>query len=142
MVERADIVALHRLYCELTGWDLPLRFDRERAWHEWIRVGNTPDDLRVVIRWIRAGIANAREQRDPTHRRNQGALRFSNLICQLDMWDEQLAAARAWAGPQRPPQPAPRTAAAQTPQGWSREEYKARIADLRRRLVERDFPAD
>ncbi len=139
--ESEEIRRLHALYCELTGYALPLRYDRERAWHDWARAGNTDDDLRLVIRWILVGIRNAREQGDTTHRRNQGALRFSNLICQLDLFDEQLAAARAWAAPRRRAQAAP-TTRRPAPNAAEYQAHRQRIAALRRRLCQGEFTDD
>ena len=36
----AELIAqAHRLYCQWTGQQLPLRFDRERLWYEFLRAG-------------------------------------------------------------------------------------------------------
>lgn len=78
---------LHELFCEITGQQgLSLRFDRMRTWHEWMSCGWTDDDLRVVVRYLRRGIAEGR--------RNPGALKFRNLIGQPDLFEEELVEAR------------------------------------------------
>jgi hypothetical protein len=37
-----QIASVHQLYCQLTGQNLRLGFDRERQWFEWLRAGFTP----------------------------------------------------------------------------------------------------
>jgi len=82
-----QILQLHRLYVEQTGHAVSLGFDRERAWFDFLARGWTEDDLRLVIEKIKSGIR--RGERRP------GALKFRNLIVQLDYFDEDLAEARA-----------------------------------------------
>lgn len=83
----SEVAALHEAYCRLTGQDgLPLRFDRQRQWYDWIRAGFTFEDLKLVIRYLKKGIAE--------RRRNHGALKFSNLVVQLDRFEEDLFEAR------------------------------------------------
>lgn len=83
----SEIAALHEAYCKLTGQEgLPLRFDRQRWWYDWCRCGFTLDDLKLVVRYLKKGIAD--------RRRNQGALKFSNLIVQADKFEEDLFEAR------------------------------------------------
>jgi len=89
---------LHRIYCAETGLEIPLRMGRDRAWFEWMRAGNTAQDLVMVIRFLKKGIAR--------QARNLGCLRFKNLIEQVDYFDEELAMAKK-AASQRPM--APRT---------------------------------
>jgi hypothetical protein len=36
---------LHELYCQCTGQNLSLRFDRERLWYEFLRAGFNAADL-------------------------------------------------------------------------------------------------
>src|SRR6201993_4655657 len=76
-----QIAAAHQLYCQLTGQNLRLGFDRERQWYEWLHAGFTPDDLRRVIRYLQREIRAGR--------RNVGALKLSNLL-QLDRFEEDL----------------------------------------------------
>lgn len=83
----ADIPSLHRLYANLTGFDLRLDMAREQTWYQWTRFGFTADDLRLVIVHLRSEIKRGN--------RNAGALKFHNLIGQPDYFEEDLALARA-----------------------------------------------
>src|SRR3974390_3521362 len=76
-----QIAAAHQLYCQLTGQNLRLGFDRERQWYEWLRTGFTLQDLRRVICYLQREIRQGR--------RNVGALKLSNLL-QLDRFEEDL----------------------------------------------------
>jgi hypothetical protein len=78
---------LHQTYCSATGMTLRLDFERERNWFDFIRRGFTPRDLSDMIRDIRWGIKQGN--------RHPGALRFSNLVVQVDMFEEQLALLRS-----------------------------------------------
>jgi hypothetical protein len=77
-----QIAQAHALYQQLTGQSLSLRFDRERLWFEWWRVGFQLNDLRRVIRYLQREIRESR--------RNVGALKLSNLL-QPDRFEEDLA---------------------------------------------------
>lgn len=79
MAER--IAAAHQLYCQLTGQNLRLGFDRERQWYEWLRAGFSSEDLRRVIGYLQREIREGR--------RNVGALKLSNLL-QPDRFEEDL----------------------------------------------------
>lgn len=93
----SEIAALHDAYCRLTGQEgLPLRYDRLSWWHNWCAAGFTLDDLKLVVRYLKKGIADGK--------RNQGALKFSNLIIQVDRFEEDLFEARRVLKV-RPPQP-------------------------------------
>lgn len=96
---------LHAAYCEATGLSLPLRFGIDRAWSDWLGAGNSKADLLLVIRYLKRGIARGE--------RNEGCLRFRNLIGQLDAFDEELAMARK-AFNLRPPQPETKQAVQKT----------------------------
>lgn len=90
--------ALHAVFCEITGQQgLSLRFDRMRVWHEWMQCGWGEEELRLVVRYLRRGISEGR--------RNNGALKFSNLIGQPDRFEEDLLEARRVMRI-RPPRPA------------------------------------
>jgi len=70
-----QIQALHALFIELTGRDVPLDDVgyRYAQWAEWIRSGQgTEEKLRVVVAYVKRGI------KDRT--RHPGALKFQNLI--------------------------------------------------------------
>jgi hypothetical protein len=76
-----QIAAAHQLYCQLTGQDLRLGFDRERQWYEWLRAGFTLEDLRRVVAYLQREIREGR--------RYVGALKLSNLL-QPDRFEEDL----------------------------------------------------
>ena len=80
-----SIRELHELYCQCTGQNLLLRFDRERLWYEFLRAGFTLADLRRVIGYLQKEIL--------AQRRNIGALKLSNLL-QLDRFEEDLNISR------------------------------------------------
>jgi hypothetical protein len=81
-VTAEQIAQAHRLYEQLTGQSLSLRFDRERLWFEWWRAGFQLNDLRRVIRYLQREIRESR--------RNVGALKLSNLLAP-DRFEEDLA---------------------------------------------------
>lgn len=82
-----EIVALHHEYRALTGMDIGLDFCRERQWADWMRKGWTRDDLSLVVNHLKKGIREGK--------RNMGALKFHNLIGQIDFFEEDLSVARA-----------------------------------------------
>jgi len=84
---RERILALHGRYVDLTGYPLNCTPPREWAWFEWIKGGFTAADLEIVIRHLNRGIRAG--QRYPA------ALRFSNLIGDLERFEEDLAMAKA-----------------------------------------------
>ena len=47
----AAVKDIHCLYCQLTGRQLTLRYDRERLWFEFLRAGFVPEELRRVVRY-------------------------------------------------------------------------------------------
>ena len=81
------IAALHQLYCKLTGFDLPLRMGRDRAWFDFDKAGFTDKDLILVVCWIRRQIGIARSGYTTS------SLRFSKLL-ELDYFEERLQLAR------------------------------------------------
>lgn len=81
----ATLQHLHRIYCQLTGQNLRLGFDRERLWFEFHRAGFTLADLTQVVRYLQKEIRHSR--------RNVGALKLSNLL-QLDRFEEDLNISR------------------------------------------------
>ena len=83
----AEIQRLHGRYRMLTGLIVPLDMHREYVWLEFLRRGMTEQDLATVVRHIRRGVADGS--------RNRGALRFHNLIGQIDYFEEELAEAAA-----------------------------------------------
>jgi hypothetical protein len=83
------IQELHRLYVELTGMALRLDMAREQEWVTWIQAGHTAEDLRLVVAHLKRGIREGE--------RRPGALKFRNLIGQVDYFEEDLAMAKALA---------------------------------------------
>lgn len=96
MPNNKTIESLHAAYTRLTGYVLQLDMAREYEWFQWQRRGFTEQDLALVINYIKRGIREGR--------RNQGALKFSNLIVSSDFFEEDLAEAKALA---RMPKPNP-----------------------------------
>lgn len=113
---------LHELYCQCTGQNLSLRFDRERLWHEFLRAGFNTADLRRVIAYLQKEIRTAR--------RNIGALKLSNLL-QLDRFEEDLNISRMrLKAPVQRPDPTPKA----TPLPSIDEEQRIRIIHELRNL--------
>lgn len=84
---KRDVSIIHSLYCSLTDQEgLPLRFDRQKWWFDWLKCGFTENDLKTVIRYLKNGIYHGR--------RNEGALKFSNLICDVERFEEDLFEAK------------------------------------------------
>lgn len=65
--------------------------DRERAWLELHSRGFTPDDVRLVVRWLKWGIK--RGEAGHSGGRNPGCLRFRNFTAP-DQFEEDLLFAR------------------------------------------------
>jgi hypothetical protein len=84
-INAAALDQAHQLYCQLTGQNVRLAFDRERMWYELLRTGYSLADLRQVITYLQ------REVR--AGRRNVGALKLSNLL-QPDRFEEDLQISR------------------------------------------------
>lgn len=90
MITDADINLLHGCYCKLTGLSLPMRSicdARRIAWQRFAAAGHTLRDLETVILHLKQGIRDGK--------RLPGCLRFTNLIEDLDHWEEELALALA-----------------------------------------------
>lgn len=103
-ISSEQIAAAHQLYCQLTGQNLSLGFDRERQWYEWLRAGFTLEDLRRVVAYLQREIRHSR--------RNVGALKLSNLL-QPDRFEEDFNIRRVRLEPPPPlptHAPAPLTA--------------------------------
>ena len=75
---------LHQVYCNKARMTLTLSMDRLLAW-EMFAMRFTAMDLGLVIDYLNAGIAKGE--------RNPGALRFRNLVQDLDHFEEELALA-------------------------------------------------
>jgi hypothetical protein len=100
-VTAGAIATAHQLYCQLTGQNLRMAFDRERMWYELLRAGYSLEDLRAVITYLQREIRASR--------RNIGALKLSNLL-QPDRFEEDLQISRvrlrppSLSQPVRPPE--------------------------------------
>ena len=81
------IPKLHALYCGITNRSIRLLAHQEASWVAWINRGFAEDDLRVVAKAILNGIKNGT--------RNPGALKFHNLIGDLDGFQDDLAQVHA-----------------------------------------------
>jgi hypothetical protein len=106
---RKEIEAFHELYQKLTGYsEIALDMARERQWFEWLQYGITHqhpfthDDFKLVVKLIREGIANATSNQG-AYRRNQGALKFDNLIGDPGRFEQDLAEARTHFGKRKKP---------------------------------------
>lgn len=123
----AELIAqAHRLYCQWTGQQLPLRFDRERLWYEFLRAGFTLEDLAQVIRYLQKEIRHTR--------RNVGALKLSNLL-QLDHFEEDLNISHVRLAPPPPPlRPAPAPTISLVEQERGRQRALDQLRDLQNQL--------
>jgi hypothetical protein len=120
------IQQLHQTYCQLTGQNLWLRFDRERLWFEFLRAGFTAADLRQVVAYLQKEIRQAR--------RNVGALKLSNLL-QLDRFEEDLNISRVRLRPAtEPAKPPAAPSASPVEQAQGRQRALDQLRDLREKL--------
>lgn len=85
MTER--LKQIHALYVSLTGMSLRYDFNKEYQWAAFVKRGFTDVDLRDVIKHLKSEIKIGK--------RNIGALKFSNLVWNLDGFEEDLALVRA-----------------------------------------------
>jgi hypothetical protein len=122
----AQIQQLHQTYCQLTGQNLSLRFDRERFWYEFLHAGFTVADLRQVVAYLQKEIRQTR--------RNVGALKLSNLL-QLDRFEEDLNISQVRLRPTAaPPKPAAAPTASPSQQVQGRQRALDQLRDLREKL--------
>jgi hypothetical protein len=127
----AAIQQLHQTYCQLTGQNLSLRFDRERLWYEFLRAGFTAANLRQVVAYLQKEIRQAR--------RNVGALKLSNLL-QLDRFEEDLNISRVRLQPAtEPPKPPAALSASPVEQAKGRQRALEQLRDLREKLRRGQF---
>ncbi len=85
----ARIHELHDAYVAATGYEIVLNPMREHQWWDWCAFGKwtwTVDDLKRGIFYLRAQIK--------ADKRNDGALRFTNLVGMPDKFEEDLQFAR------------------------------------------------
>lgn len=126
------IAQAHALYCQLTGQNLPIRYDRERQWYELLRAGHTLADVEHVVRYLQREIRATR--------RNVGALKLSNLL-QPDRFEEDLGISRlrirAPTGQPTPKQPPQVPHQTRDPEELERRRLRGLdwIAELRRDLA-------
>lgn len=84
------IQEIHKLFCVSTGVELRIgigEYNRERAWAEFLKQGFNSNDLVTVVNYLKKKIKEGD--------RNPGALRFSNLIERLELFEETLGMAKA-----------------------------------------------
>jgi hypothetical protein len=89
MSPKAQLVrTLHDTYVARTGLEIGLNMMRERTWSEWLTWSGdswTPTELSRCIAYLKAEIRKGN--------RNEGALKFSNLIGDPVKFEEDLALA-------------------------------------------------
>jgi len=73
---------LHDWFCKNTNQPLPLTMDRLMMWEQWLARGHNGHELAKVIRHLRREIDRGK--------RHSGALKFSNLIANVDRFEEDL----------------------------------------------------
>lgn len=87
-----QIKQLHVEYCSRTGFEILLNMARENTWKDWLFYNReqpfTVEDLKLVIAFLRSKIR--------ANERNEGSLRFRNLIGNPDYFEEDLEQAKAW----------------------------------------------
>jgi hypothetical protein len=121
-----QIQELHQTYCQLTGQNLSLRFDRERLWYEFLRADFTKADLTQVIVYLQKEIRQTR--------RNVGALKLSNLL-QLDRFEEDLNISRVRLRPATAPaKPSATPNASLAQQAQGRQRALDQLRHLREKL--------
>lgn len=81
------IKTLHARYCSLSRMQVGLRYNRESSWVEFIRSGFTEADLELVLKYLVHQVECG--ERQPQ------CLKFSNVIEQLDRFEEELALLRS-----------------------------------------------
>jgi hypothetical protein len=104
-----DHQQLHKTYCDDTGLHIRLDAARERSWYDFLQAGFTKEDLELVIKYLKKGIARGE--------RNEGCLRFRNLVVMLDYFEEELAMARKAANIRQRPAAAPQQRTVALPNG-------------------------
>lgn len=93
----AQIAHLHAVFCAATGLQIRMgicEYFREHSWLEFIKAGFTEQDILAWAAYLH------RKIREGT--RNPGALKFSNSIGRLDVFDEDLGMAKAEARVKKP----------------------------------------
>jgi hypothetical protein len=127
------VKALHASYCARTGLEVVYNMARENTWREWLAwSGYTwgEKELALVIGYLKNGIRHGD--------RNEGALRFLNLIGHPDRFEEDLAFAKKWrrqAGPAtarvRRQEPTPTEKITDAEAADLREQFKKTLDGLR-----------
>lgn len=118
----ALVKELHACYVARTGYEIAYNLARENTWREWCAFGNwqwTCEDLTRVIGYLRKKIGKGE--------RNEGALKFANLIGRPDNFEEDLNLARE---------------AARTPWGGQRREKSSERGGVSVRKIETEEVED
>lgn len=87
MRDKEQVAELHAVYRSMTGMDVQLRFNREASWVYWVQAGFRQEDLVAVLKRLLAMVRNGD--------RRPECLKFSNVIEQLDRFEEELAMIKA-----------------------------------------------
>lgn len=106
---------LHAHYCARSGYDILWNMVRENTWKEWLQYCGWSwgkNEISLVIFYLREEIGR--------QKRNEGALKFSNLIGDPMRFEEDLAMARRDRRlvnqvTKKPASPAPKPAPAAVP---------------------------
>lgn len=88
-LDQASINSLHALFVRLTGREEVLTLSKIFIWECWMIHGWNADDLTIAVEHIKKGIK--------AKRRNDGALKFHNLIANVENFSGDLSEARALA---------------------------------------------
>lgn len=102
MNHQQTAAALHAEFCQLTGFQVRLNYIRESTWSEFISSGFTADDLRLVVRWIKAQMGKPNSGYSPR------SLMFNNFFSDgLTKFEDRLELARRELGRRTRPASAP-----------------------------------
>lgn len=83
----SDYKQLHDIYVGMTGHEYPLSFGARSMWERWLYAGFKPNDLSLVIRYIKARVRSGKRQRE--------SFKFMTLIGDTDKFADDLCMARA-----------------------------------------------
>lgn len=86
MTTTPEIAQIHTLYCQLTGFALPMDFYRESCWNEWFKAGLTEQDLKLLIKHHQDQARQGRPAR---------SLLFRSMVVNTDYAREDIALIKA-----------------------------------------------
>lgn len=121
--ESPQLRALHGVYCQLAQAQLALTMTRMYYWSAFLARGFTESDLCLVLRYLWHEIK--------AERRRYGSLKFSNLIMDIDRFEEDVQLARGWERNHRPaPSPKERVLAQARPVACERVQAKENVRSV------------